>query len=59
MVAMDFANKGSPINMSKKSNKLCESCGGQNLKSHPTTWPVDMGEKTDYRTCVGQGMSGL
>ena len=31
--------------MTKKSKKPCESCGGQNIKSHPTTWPVDMGEK--------------
>ena len=29
----------------KKSGKKCEGCGGQNLKSHPTTWPVAMGEK--------------
>ena len=31
--------------MTKKLGKLCENCGGQNLKSHPTNWPVDMGEK--------------
>lgn len=31
--------------MTKKSDKTCESCGGQNIKSHPTTWPVDLGEK--------------
>ena len=31
--------------MTNKLGKSCESCGGQNLKSHPTTWPVDMGEK--------------
>ena len=31
--------------MTKKSGKLCACCGGQNLKPHPTNWPVDMGEK--------------
>ena len=31
--------------MAKKSEKLCEHCGGGNLKSHPTTYPVVMGEK--------------
>lgn len=31
--------------MTKKTTKLCENCGGQNIKSHPTNWPVDMGEK--------------
>jgi hypothetical protein len=31
--------------MTKKSKKTCESCGGLNIKSHPTTWPVDLGEK--------------
>ena len=31
--------------MAKKSGKSCESCGGQNLKSHLTIWPVDLGEK--------------
>lgn len=29
----------------KKLGRKCEDCGGQNLKSHPVTWPVDMGEK--------------
>jgi len=31
--------------MTKKSDKTCEGCGSQNLKSHPTTYPVNMGEK--------------
>jgi hypothetical protein len=30
--------------MAKKPEK-CEHCGGENLKSHPTTYPVVMGEK--------------
>ncbi len=31
--------------MTKKSEKICEHCGGQNMKSHPTTYPVTIGEK--------------
>jgi len=31
--------------MTKKSDKTCEQCGSQNHKSHPTTYPVNMGEK--------------
>ncbi len=31
--------------MTKKSEKICDECGGKNFKSHPTTWPLDMGEK--------------
>jgi hypothetical protein len=31
--------------MTKKSDKSCEHCGGQNLKSHPTNYPVTIGEK--------------
>ncbi len=31
--------------MVKKSEKLCEHCGGKNLKSHQTTYPLIMGEK--------------
>ena len=31
--------------MSKKSDKSCEHCGGQNIKSHSTTYPVILGEK--------------
>lgn len=29
----------------KKLEKLCESCGGKNTKTHLTTYPIKMGEK--------------
>ena len=31
--------------MTKKTSKSCDNCGGQNIKTHPTTYPVNMGEK--------------
>jgi len=24
----------------KKSEKICDECGGKNFKSHPITWPL-------------------
>ena len=29
----------------KKSQKLCETCGGKNTKTYLTTYPVKIGEK--------------
>lgn len=31
--------------MAKKSDKSCEHCGGKNIKSHPTNYPITMDEK--------------
>lgn len=31
--------------MTKKPSKSCDNCGGQNIKTHPTIYPVKMGEK--------------
>lgn len=31
--------------MTKKTEKICVQCGGEHLKSHSTTWPIDLGEK--------------
>jgi YgiT-type zinc finger domain-containing protein len=28
-----------------KSVKLCEACGGENTKTHLTTYPIEIGEK--------------
>jgi len=29
----------------KKSRKLCETCGGENTKTHLTIYPLKIGEK--------------
>ena len=31
--------------MTKKTKHSCEKCGGQNIKTHQTTYPLKMGEK--------------
>ena len=33
------------MNTIKKCGKLCETCGGENTKTHLTTYPIKIGEK--------------
>lgn len=46
------------MNTAKKSGKLCESCGGQNTKTHLATYPVKMDkrelnvERVSVRECM-------
>jgi hypothetical protein len=43
----------------KKSVKLCETCGGENTKTHLTMFPIKIGEKNKCWTSIGQGVHGL
>jgi len=45
----------------KKSQKLCEACGGKNTKTYLTTYPLKIGEKqlnigrVSVRECIDCG----